>query len=143
MTYIHWVGGAAMAAGVWLYGSYTDNLETKAALVDYQFSETDLARFGVCKGAMRKYGLEFEENNPASGCACIVAGVKDQVQERQRDAAHELDALDSWASGSSVASPELYSTKAEAIRVKYDLSDPQMTRLSGTVDGIVETCSAG
>jgi hypothetical protein len=141
MAIVKWAGGALLAIGMTGYAYLSDKQETTAVLSKYDFTEVQLERFNACKGAMKAANVSFDVGSDAGGCGCIVEKIGSQIPENRQLAAHDLDVLNSWASGAEPTEPE-YNNRLSKLAAKRSLPLPEIRALRDTVDNIIEKCSS-
>lgn len=123
------------------YAGMSDKAETEAVLAKYQFVGKDLERFNVCKVAMIKANVYYDDSTDAGGCACTVAEIKERFPESERDVAHAIDALDAYSVGENY-SEEKFNAEVKRISANYRIPEGKMQPMVKKVYKIIEHCSA-
>lgn len=122
------------------YFGLVDGSETKALIEERQFDQADISRMNVCKRALIKASVYFDESTDADGCACIVATIKQEIPEPMRDLAHALDALDSYSVGAGFTEIQ-YANALEDIGLEFNQSAQDVQLLKDQVNGLINACA--
>ncbi|MDJ0613780.1 MAG: hypothetical protein QNJ29_08875 [Rhizobiaceae bacterium] len=138
-----WIGAAAIGVGIAGYNSYTDSVDEKAVLTKYDFTEQELTGFRLCQKGLQAANISFDGTTGNQGCGCITRGISDNVDAQFRQAAHELDYIDSWYASVGYK-PEYESEwqkRVQKVKSDHNMSTRQMDVTSAAVEKVINQCA--